>query len=70
MIDNDGRTRNITLPKDRSGLKERWIDASQDQLNALEAEFIFGAQKKYLLSTVHIKENTISPIDEVWDAGH
>ena len=52
MITPDGRTAGITSPKDRSGLKERWIELSEDQLNAVEAEFIFKAQKKYLLGYV------------------
>ncbi len=52
MTLNDGRTAGITSPKDRSGLKERWMELSEDQLNAVEAEFIFKAQKKYLLGPV------------------
>jgi Fic-DOC domain mobile mystery protein B len=52
MTKNDGRTVGITSPKDRSGLKDRWMGLSEEQLNGVEAEFIFKAQKKYLLGTV------------------
>ena len=49
MTKHDGRTAGITSPKDRSGLKERWMELSENRLNAVEAESIFEAQKKYLL---------------------
>lgn len=52
MMENNGRTVGITSPKDKSGLKDRWIGLSEDQLNGVEAEFIFKAQKKYLLGAV------------------
>jgi fido (protein-threonine AMPylation protein) len=45
---HNGRTVGITSPKDRSGLRNRWMALNEDQLNATEAEFIFKAQKKYL----------------------
>ncbi|MBS0615380.1 MAG: mobile mystery protein B [Verrucomicrobia bacterium] len=48
----DGRTKGITSPKDRSGLKDAWINFSEEQLNALETEAIFEAQRKYLIKTV------------------
>lgn len=48
----DGKTVGITSPKDRSGLNERWIGLNEEQLNGVEAEFIFEAQKKYLLREI------------------
>ncbi len=44
----EGKTQGITSPKDRSGLKDRWIGLSEEQINGLESEFILKAQKKHL----------------------
>ena len=50
-MDNDERTVDVISPKDnRSELRKKWFNLSNEELNALEAEYIFKAQKKYLLS--------------------
>ena len=50
--ESEGKTLGITSPMEKSGLKERWIGLSEDELNGIEAESIFEAQKKYLHSHV------------------
>jgi Fic-DOC domain mobile mystery protein B len=57
----EGKTKGFTSPKDKSGLKRRWIELSHEQINAIEAQAIFKAQKKHLLARVSSPQRWFQP---------